>query len=135
MSAKGIYRTKTPASGAEYALIDYGISSSLGEISKAEYDAAGYPPSFDTLPTQKEFSIAQAKNIEQLMHVYWGVAKTPELRAFAEKVLSAKEKGESDLALRQLLASYQVQKLDQPLNNAAIDQIIAWVVKVVARNA
>ena len=32
MAAKGIYRTKTPKGGAEYAFVAYGVASKLGEI-------------------------------------------------------------------------------------------------------
>jgi hypothetical protein len=52
MAAKGLYRTKTPDSGAEYAFVDYGKPSSLGEIPRSQYEAAGYEPPFDSLPTK-----------------------------------------------------------------------------------
>lgn len=50
MTAKGIYRTATPESGAEYAYVDYGVPHSLGEIPRAQYEQQGYAPPFDDLP-------------------------------------------------------------------------------------
>lgn len=55
MSAKGLYRTKTPDSGAEYAMVDYGVPSSLGEIPRAQYEMRGYAPKFDDLPTKETY--------------------------------------------------------------------------------
>ncbi|WP_292051251.1 hypothetical protein [Mesorhizobium sp.] len=59
MPAKGVYRTKTLASGAEYARVDYGVASSLGEIPRAQYEAQDYEPPFDDLPTKEQY---EAKN-------------------------------------------------------------------------
>ena len=55
MTAKGLYRTKNPASGAEYAFVDYGVASNLGEIPRSQYEAQGYNPPFDTLPTKEQY--------------------------------------------------------------------------------
>lgn len=56
MSAKGVYRTRTPASGAEYAFVDYGVASSLGDtVPRDLYETNGYEPPFDSLPTKEEF--------------------------------------------------------------------------------
>jgi hypothetical protein len=54
MSPKGIYRTVTPESGAEYAFVDYGVPQSLGEIPRSEYEQQGYSPPFDDLPTKEQ---------------------------------------------------------------------------------
>ena len=61
MAAKGIYRTKTPKSGAEYAFVDYGTGSKLREIPRQRYDAQGYEPSFDYLPTKEEYEARLAR--------------------------------------------------------------------------
>jgi hypothetical protein len=53
MAPRGIYRTETRESVAEYALVEYGVGSSLGEIPRASYEADGYEPPFESLPTTK----------------------------------------------------------------------------------
>jgi hypothetical protein len=63
MSARGLYRTKTPEGGAEYARVVYGIASPPGEIPKPLYEARGYEPPFDSLPTREEHE-ARARNSE-----------------------------------------------------------------------
>ncbi len=55
MTAKGIYRTATPGSGAEYAFVDYEVPHSLGEIPRSQYENQGYLPSFGTLPTKEDY--------------------------------------------------------------------------------
>ncbi|WP_186399197.1 hypothetical protein [Stappia sp. P2PMeth1] len=65
MPAKGIYRTKTPVSGAEYAFVDYGVPSSLGEIPRFQYDAQGYEPPFDKLPTKDEYEAGNIPPIRE----------------------------------------------------------------------
>jgi hypothetical protein len=60
MSARGLYRAKTPE-GGEYARIVYGIASEPGEIPRPLYDARGCEPPFDTLPTKEEHEAAQAR--------------------------------------------------------------------------
>lgn len=60
MTAKGIYQTRTPESGAEYACVDYGVSSSGGEMTRADYEARGYQPPFDKLPTKEQYYAAKA---------------------------------------------------------------------------
>lgn len=55
MAAKGLYRTMTPESGAEYAFVDYGVASNIGEISRSLYEANGYEPAFDDLPTKEHY--------------------------------------------------------------------------------
>jgi hypothetical protein len=64
MSARGLYRTKTPEGGAEYARVVYSIASPPGEIPKPLYEARGYEPPFDTLPTREEHE-ARARNSEE----------------------------------------------------------------------
>ena len=54
MSPKGIYRTVTPESGAEYAFVDYGVPQSLAESPRSEYEQQGYSPPFDDLPTKEQ---------------------------------------------------------------------------------
>ena len=54
MSARGLYRTKMPESGAEYARVFYRNASPPGEIPRPLYEARGYKPRFDTLPTKGE---------------------------------------------------------------------------------
>jgi hypothetical protein len=61
MPAKGIYRTKTPESGAEYAFVDYGIASTLNEIPRWQYENADYEPPFDSLPTKGEYEARIAR--------------------------------------------------------------------------
>jgi hypothetical protein len=65
MTARGLYRTKTPEGGAEYARVVYGIASPPGEIPKPLYEARGYEPPFDTLPTREEHEAARARNPEE----------------------------------------------------------------------
>ena len=60
MSARGLYRAKTPE-GGEYARIVYGIASAPGEIPRPLYEARGCEPPFDTLPTREEHEAAQAR--------------------------------------------------------------------------
>jgi hypothetical protein len=62
MSARGVYRTKMPESGAEYARVFYRSASPLGEIPRPLYEARGYKPRFDTLPTKGEGEAVQASN-------------------------------------------------------------------------
>ena len=51
-----------PEGGAEYARVVYGIASPPGEIPRPLYEARGYEPPFDTLPTKREGEAAQASN-------------------------------------------------------------------------
>ena len=62
MSARGLYRTKMPESGAEYARVFYGIATPPGEIPRPLYEARMYKPHFDTLPTKGVGEPAQASN-------------------------------------------------------------------------
>lgn len=57
---KGIYRTKTPESGAEYAFVDYGVPMNIGEIPRGRYELNGYLPPFDMLPTKAEYEASNA---------------------------------------------------------------------------
>jgi hypothetical protein len=65
MSARGLYRTKTPDGGAEYARVVYGIASAPGEIPRPLYEARGYKPRFDNLPTRGEIEARQLINVEE----------------------------------------------------------------------
>jgi hypothetical protein len=60
MAAKGVYRTSLPENGGEYASVDYGVSSSGGWMTRAEYEARKYQPFFDALPTKEQHDIAKA---------------------------------------------------------------------------
>jgi len=60
MSAKGLYRTVTPESGAEYAYLDYGVPSNPGEMRRARYESNAYEPPFDSLPTKQQYEAANA---------------------------------------------------------------------------
>jgi hypothetical protein len=51
-----------PESGAEYARVFYRSASSPGEIPRPLYEARGYKPRFDTLPTKGEGEAAPASN-------------------------------------------------------------------------
>ena len=62
MSARGLYRTKMPEGGAEYARVFYGTTSPPGELPRPLYQARGYKPRFDSLPTKDEGEAAQASN-------------------------------------------------------------------------
>src|SRR5271155_3043431 len=65
MSGRGLYRTKTPDGRAEYARVLYGIASAPGEVPRPLYEARGYEPPFDTLPTREEHEAARARNSEE----------------------------------------------------------------------
>jgi hypothetical protein len=60
MAAKGLYRAITSEGGAEYAFVDYGSASSLGEIPRWRYEQANYEPPFDELPTKDEYEARNA---------------------------------------------------------------------------
>ena len=60
--ARGIYRTRTPESGDEYAFVDYGLPSNIGEITRALYETRGIEPPFDKLPSKAEFEALNAKD-------------------------------------------------------------------------
>jgi hypothetical protein len=62
MSTRGLYRTIMPESGAEYARVFYRNASPPGEIPKPLYEARGYKPRFDTLPTKGEGESAQTSD-------------------------------------------------------------------------
>ena len=57
---KGIYRTKTLESGAEYAFVDYGVPLNIGEIPRSRYELKGFLPPFDKLPTKAEYEASNA---------------------------------------------------------------------------
>jgi hypothetical protein len=51
-----------PESGAEYARVFYRNAYPPGEIPRPLYEARGYKPRFDTLPTKGEGEAAQASD-------------------------------------------------------------------------
>ena len=65
MSARGLYRTKMPEGGAEYARVFYGNATSTGDIPRPLYEARGYKPRFDTLPTRGEGEAAPASSTNE----------------------------------------------------------------------
>jgi hypothetical protein len=52
--ARGICRTKTEETGAEYARVDYGASSGISTVPRSLYDRHEYKPPFDELPRCEE---------------------------------------------------------------------------------
>jgi hypothetical protein len=58
MRTRGLYRTKMPESGAEYARVFYRSAFPPGEIPRPLYEARGYKPRFDTLPTKGEGEVS-----------------------------------------------------------------------------
>jgi hypothetical protein len=62
MGPRGIYRVKTPQTGAEYAHVDYGIPSMAGEIPRATYEEEGYAPPFNKLPTKEMYEQWKERN-------------------------------------------------------------------------
>ena len=48
--AKGVCRTRTEETGAEYARVDYGTGARLSTVPRSLYDRHGYKPPFDELP-------------------------------------------------------------------------------------
>ena len=54
---QGKYKTRTEASGAEYAYVDYGVSSNPGQIPRNTYEENGYSPPFDELPTKEQYDL------------------------------------------------------------------------------
>jgi hypothetical protein len=60
MAARGLYRTKTEASGTEYAFVDYGIASIAGEIPRSQYERKGYKPDFGELQTKEQYKASKA---------------------------------------------------------------------------
>lgn len=51
--ATGLYKTGSPKSGDEHAMVDYG--SNQIEIPRARYETQNYEPPFDTLPTREQY--------------------------------------------------------------------------------
>jgi hypothetical protein len=51
--ARGICRTKTGETGAEYARVDFGTSG-LSTVTRSLYDRHGYKPLYDELPLCNE---------------------------------------------------------------------------------
>jgi hypothetical protein len=58
--AKGLYRTSTPETGAEYAHVHYGNVAALDSISRSLYEENGYQPQYNTLPTKEEYEASRA---------------------------------------------------------------------------
>jgi hypothetical protein len=87
-----------------------------------------------SMPTETEGDkrpATKAEKIEQLMGVTWEVEESDKLRAFAEKILRSAEIGESETAIRQLLAAYHVQEFGKSPNKGDNDRIIEWLKKAV----
>ena len=60
---KGIYRSVTEA-GVEYAHVRDGRPPGE-EVTRELYEASGYQPPFDQLPTKEEFEKAKPKNADR----------------------------------------------------------------------
>ena len=73
----------------------------------------------------------KAEKIEQILHVFWGVEKTPILASCSEAFLRSAERGESEMVRRKLLADFQLQKLDQDYEEEACSRIIVEANKVI----
>jgi hypothetical protein len=58
MTTKGIYRSTSPGSNAEYANVHYGTVAALDSIPRDLYEERGYQPPFDELPTKEEYEAA-----------------------------------------------------------------------------
>lgn len=63
---RGIYRATIDKLGYEYAYVDYGTASDIGEVPRALYDTRGYAPEFDNLPTKAEFQTNAAESVKNL---------------------------------------------------------------------
>jgi hypothetical protein len=63
MAAKGVYRTSLPDSGGEFASVDYGVASSGGWMTRADYEARKYQPPFDNLPTKEQYDAAKPADV------------------------------------------------------------------------
>lgn len=63
--ARGVYRSRTSKSGAEYAYVYYGVASSIGEMPRADYEAHGYDPLFELLPTKEEYEREMATHAQR----------------------------------------------------------------------
>ena len=48
--AKGICRTRSEETGAEYATVNYGTTGQLGSVTRGLYEKRGYYPPYDDLP-------------------------------------------------------------------------------------
>ena len=88
MSARGLYRTKMLESGAEYARVVYGIASAPGEIPRPLYEARGYKPRFDNLPTRGGIEARQLSNVEEADSRDVVIART----AISDRLMRLREK-------------------------------------------
>lgn len=50
-----------PHGGAEFVVVDYGMPTSLAEISRALYEERRYQPPFENLPTKEQFDARHIK--------------------------------------------------------------------------
>jgi len=60
MAAQGIYRAKSPVTGVEYAYLQLGDLPGE-EMARTLYEALGYQPLFDQLPTKEEYEKRKAE--------------------------------------------------------------------------
>ena len=58
MQGKGLYRRR--GRDAEFAFVDYGVPSNIGEIPRSDYEAEGHQPPFDQLPTLAQYQAKYA---------------------------------------------------------------------------
>ncbi|MEQ9241985.1 hypothetical protein [Roseovarius indicus] len=55
MATKGLYRVVNEGSGAEYAIVEYELSSIVEGMPRQKYEELGIEPAYEDLPTQEEF--------------------------------------------------------------------------------
>ena len=54
--ANGVCRTKSEATGAEQARVDYGTGPRLALVMRSLYDRHGYEPPYDELPSCEDIN-------------------------------------------------------------------------------
>jgi hypothetical protein len=52
--ARGVCRTKTEETGAEYARVNYGAGAGISTVPRSLYDRHDYTPPFEELPPCEE---------------------------------------------------------------------------------
>jgi hypothetical protein len=77
MSDRGVYRTKTQESGAEYAVMNYGRGPGIEEIPRSRYEAQGYQPSFDQLPSKQQYKADLAEEIAAMRLAHKDASERP----------------------------------------------------------
>ena len=99
MAARGLYRTKTPESGAEYAGMEYDRGAGLEDISRSRYESQGYRPSFEQLPLKQEYKRQLEEEIEAMRLAFDAVKERP----FDDSAAKLAKKIEAAIAKRDRL--------------------------------